>query len=278
MLGKLMKYELRATARTMLPGFAAVIVLAGLTRLSAELLMSRGDFLTLVGTIVTVLFVLACMAIGILALIIMIQRFRDNLLGDQGYLMHTLPVTTAANIFAKVLTSVIWYFGTAVVGMLAILTLVARQNVFSSLFESIKRFFDWLTPGYAAHGVAWVLEFLLLVTLSLSLFSLMIYAAMSLGYQANSHRGVLSVLIFLGFNVALQIVGGLLAGWAFRSASATVTNGMEFRIQLFRSFSNLSNESQIHLVLLGASLLCAVGCAIFYFLTADSLKKHLNLQ
>ena len=67
MLGKLMKYELRATARTMLPGFAAVIVLAGLTRLSAELLMSRGDFLTLVNGLSRACTALALQLGGVLA-------------------------------------------------------------------------------------------------------------------------------------------------------------------------------------------------------------------
>lgn len=263
MLGKLMKYELRATARTMLPGFAAVLLLAGLTRLSAAFLMNRHGVLGLLGGIIVFLFVIACMGIGILALVIMIQRFRDSLLGDQGYLTHTLPVTTSQNILAKLLTSVIWYFGTAVCGTLAIVVLAADQQMFSGLYEFARMLLREITPAYAAHGFFWVLELIVLITAALSAFSLVIYASMALGYRSSSRKGLLSALIFFGFNIATQFVGGALTVLLARS-----------NLQL----PALSPEASVHAVLLLPALACVLYGLIFWFITSVNLKKHLNLE
>lgn len=260
MLGKLMKYELRATGRVMLPGFAAVLILAGMTRLSADLLYGRGDKLEIIAFIVSTLFVLSCCAIGLLTLLLMIQRFRDNLLRDEGYLMHTLPVTTAQNIFAKMLTSIIWNFGTSVTIVLSIAVLTFNARVFSGIRELLSMLVQ-VPADIAANGVLYGLEVILCVTAGLSAFALLVYASMALGNRFSSHRGLMSVLIFFGFQIVTNVVMVVLGN---------MMNGMHA--------PQVSNTATIHLVLLGSTAACAVYGAIFYAITAINLKKHLNLE
>ena len=263
MLGKLMKYELRATARTMLPGFGVVLILAGLCRLSTDSLLKQEGFLQTLGVILTLLFVLACMALGVLALIIMVQRFRDNLLGSEGYLMHTLPVTTAQNLLAKLLTSVIWYFGTAAAGLLAIVILAADQRFFQGFYDLFRDLMTHFSPDYAAHGLLWVLEGLLLAAVSLGAFSLVIYAAMSLGYRSTRHKGALSVLIVLAFNVVSQVILGVMTNLLLKA---------EPRLP------ELGPEASVHAALLLPMLGFLLYGALFWAISHWNLKRHLNLE
>lgn len=265
MLGKLMKYELRATSRIMLPGFAAVLALSGLTRLSTEYLAGRGGWLNAVSVIVTVLFVLSCMAVGLLALVLMIQRFRDNLLRDEGYLMHTLPVSTAQNIFAKLLTSVIWYFGTAVAGVLAVYIQLANARNFSGVLQWLREAVVRVSPEMAAQGFLFLLELILCATAGLSAFALVIYASMALGHRFQSHRGLMSVLIFFGINIATQIAAGT-AG-----AGVTRLTGNIWRPEI-------SAAAAVHLALLSTSAVLIIYGAVFYFITVGTLRRHLNLE
>ena len=265
MLGKLMKYELRATGRIMLPGFAAVLVLAGLTRLSSDYLSGRGGLLKAMAVIITLLFVLSCMVIGLLALVLMIQRFRDNLLRDEGYLMHTLPVSTAQNIFSKLLTSVIWYFGTAVVGALSVSVLVINAKNFTGFLKWLHEAIVQVSPEIAAHGFLFLLEGILCVTAGLSASAMVIYASMALGQRFSRRRGLMSVLIFFGINIATQIAAGLLGEGFVKILSSA-------------HLPELSASTELHVTLLGTMLVLAVYGAVFYFITAGTLKKHLNLE
>ena len=106
MLRKLLKQEFRATARVMLPLYLVTFVLALAVRL--VLLLSQNQVLLdsvggrtlraiLLGVSVTA-FVVATIATFLAALIQAVLRFRSNLLGDEGYVMFTLPVSSAEGI------------------------------------------------------------------------------------------------------------------------------------------------------------------------------------
>ena len=81
MLGKLIKYEFRATRRTMLPLYAALLCVALLTRLSMSALSVPGGgahhgFLNFVAGIMGMLFGLLTFALGFITLFLMAQRFQ----------------------------------------------------------------------------------------------------------------------------------------------------------------------------------------------------------
>ena len=134
MLRKLLKQEFRATARVMLPLYLVTFVLALAVRL--VLLLSQNQVLLdsvggrtlraiLLGVSVTA-FVVAAIATFLAALIQAVLRFRSNLLGDEGYVMFTLPVSTHQLVWAKLITSVVWFFGAAVIDVLAVVAGVVK--------------------------------------------------------------------------------------------------------------------------------------------------------
>lgn len=60
------------------------------------------------GVLPMILLVALYVAMGIFVLVFIIDRFYKGLLGNEGYLMFTLPVTSTAHIASKALTSMIF--------------------------------------------------------------------------------------------------------------------------------------------------------------------------
>ncbi len=63
-----------------------------------------------------------------MTLTMMIQRFNKNLLSDEGYLMHTLPVKPWKHIASKLLASMLWMIGSVVVALISILVITYEKE------------------------------------------------------------------------------------------------------------------------------------------------------
>ena len=105
MLSKLIRYEWKAVARVCIPMYGGLILAAMLTHF---LLGNLERFSSTLYDIITMAMSTLCfglfMAAFVLTLIIQIQRFSKNLLGDEGYLMFTLPASVSQHITAKLLS------------------------------------------------------------------------------------------------------------------------------------------------------------------------------
>ena len=122
MLGKLLKQDFRATARIMLPLYAAVPVLGLFTNLITRLCENQNGFLIrAIGALVSFVFSLSLIAAVVTTVVLMILRFYRNLMTDEGYLMFTLPVSTTELIFSKLIVSIVWFLGTFAVDALGML-------------------------------------------------------------------------------------------------------------------------------------------------------------
>ncbi len=76
MLGKLLKHEFRATGRTMLPIYGAVLVLAVLANISGRLMdRAAGSFLHILFGLIIAAFVIGVIAAVIMTAVMMIKRF-----------------------------------------------------------------------------------------------------------------------------------------------------------------------------------------------------------
>ena len=122
MLGKLLKQDFRATARIILPVYAAVPVLGLFTNLITRLCENQNGFLIrAIGALVSFVFSLSLIAAVVTTVVLMILRFYRNLMTDEGYLMFTLPVSTTELIFSKLIVSIVWFLGTFAVDALGML-------------------------------------------------------------------------------------------------------------------------------------------------------------
>ena len=108
MLGKVMKHEMKATWKVLFP---LAMVLVGVT-LIGMLMMNMQVFETdmgaLVGLAMLLLYIIGLIALSVTAFIFLLVRFYHSMYGAEGYLSHTLPVTTFSSINGKLLVAVFW--------------------------------------------------------------------------------------------------------------------------------------------------------------------------
>nr|MBP9921366.1 ABC transporter permease [Proteiniclasticum sp.] len=79
-----------------------------------------GSFLPILDVLLPALLGITFVGIMVMTFILIVTRFDRNLLGDEGYLMFTLPAKTSTLITAKLLTAILWLFGTFLVFLLSI--------------------------------------------------------------------------------------------------------------------------------------------------------------
>ena len=88
MLKQLLKYEFKATGRTYGGLYLALVALAVLSGFSLRS-SSKDNFASLL----LFAYMIVAVAVAVVSVMTIVTRFTRNLLGREGYLMHTLPVT-----------------------------------------------------------------------------------------------------------------------------------------------------------------------------------------
>ena len=271
MLGKLLKHEFRATGRIMLPVFAALVLVAALANLSIRLL-DRGSihngFLNFVLIFITVIFGLSLFAIFLVTLVLMVVRFHRNLLGDEGYLMHTLPVSVHGLVWSKMLVSLVWFIATALILLLIGGITVMIQNG-TSLAE-LLRMIDWnkfrlMLAGAGIRGgdlTLALIETAVFGLLSFFTLCLHFYAALAIGHIFNRDKIILSIVFFVAISFALSLLSTVLG----------------IRIEVAVESVDSSALKQLRSVLLAAIGIETFYAALLYLTTAFCLRRRLNLS
>ncbi len=141
MLGKLIKHELRHSARYTMSIYTAVIVISAVMGLS---LLSSATWLG----------VMSCFALYaagfitvIITLVSVIKNFYDTLFGRQGYLTLTLPVKCSNLLISKVIVSFIWIVASF---LLMALTLVM---IFFYAREKSSGYFTLVSDAISLSGL-----------------------------------------------------------------------------------------------------------------------------
>lgn len=268
MLRKLLKHEFRATARVMLPLYLILLVTAvGANFSTRSLLRTDSNILNMLGGLLVMAFTFAIMGVCLMSLVLMVERFRKNLLGDEGYVMLTLPASIHQHVWAKLIVSSVWFFATVVAVVLAGGIMAYDVGFLRQIFHDIRMIFDQLTAYYALNGAALALELLALCFLGCVAFSLQFYAAMAVGHSFANHKQALSLAFFFGFQFAIQVLGSIVL--------ACFEDWNLFR---FLPPWDMSGMAAMHLMMgILIAIVVAYG-AIFYCITTMTLKKRLNLE
>jgi|GEM_PF-3878772 len=194
MLGKLLKYEIKATGRIFLPLYAVLFLFAIITRIfnpgagfNSEFQAGSGA-MQITGGIMMAAYVSIIVAIFVVTVVMMIQRFYKNLLSDEGYLMFTLPVRPWKHIASKLIVSVLWIVVSGIVTMLSVAVLVSTWELWKAIPDAFAKLIEMINQYFGASGYWFGLEMLLLMLTSLVLGILLIYAAIALGHLFTRHR------------------------------------------------------------------------------------------
>lgn len=235
MLGKLIKHEFIADSKLMVPAYVVVLVLSLLgrlmtwlsTRQSIEATASIGFVRVLRGMtdIITVLYGLAFVALIIMTIIFMINRFYKNFFTDEGYLMLTLPTKPRNLVFSKLVNYFIWMLFSTIVALgslwITLSTTEAFRNEASSFWHTLTN-----TAGFfgvevrnqlGVPGWSFALELVFLYLVWAVQFALICYFSVAFGQlRAKNHKVLGSVLSFIIF----IILGQIIISWYSKFASA----------------------------------------------------------
>lgn len=281
MLAKLIKHEFKATARVFVPMLGTVLALTAATALTVRL---GGIFALpggtgwgktvfgLVAGLLCLLTFFAMMAMMVAVMVITIQRFYKNLLGDEGYLMFTLPVTPAQHITAKLTVGTVWTIVSLALAFLgggAVTSAVpgaAEGSLtlaqFNEIFRAQMGIGLWLPAAV-------VLVFFIIGTVNTYL---QLYLCMAVGGQWPTSRLGASIAAYLILNFGLQLlfVIGMIAG----GVTLSVTGAMDALIPMVESAAPVAVMCGA-MGAVGAVLL--LGCVVYFCVTRWLLTKRLNL-
>ena len=257
MFGKLMKYELKSLLKGLLPLYGAILAVALINAVMASFGIGNSiDGLPQVTAML--LYFGLCVAVAVVTFLAIIQRFYKGLLGQEGYLMFTLPVPTWQLTLSKLLGAVITTILSGIVGMLSILLLGSLEINWGMFFRDFADIF----PHWTLDATLFVIELIVLMLVGVAAMILEIYVAIALGHLANKHRIAMSFVWFVVLQTVLSFLTGLsamaLSYWPF--------------FPVF--YVNLSAHGMMWMMILP----CLIEAAVFYFGTTWILKNKLNLE
>ena len=268
MLGKLLKYELKATSRVFVPLFIAILVVSIVNGLSLNL-----EIFNIQG-LATIILMCLFISLFVITIVVTIQRFNKNLLKDEGYLMFTLPVSSKHLVLSKYLTSLIWTFLSFVVAFLSftIIFMIPTYKYFD--FSYFINEFNLLFSNMLNLNIlGQFLKIILLMIISYTIFIFNVYLALSVGQLPifNRFRNVSS---FIGF-----LVINLLISYAQNIVSLFV-NDASVNIEAIDNI-NYAINSVTSIVSKGLNIAIVINLIIIlvlFFATTYILDKKLNLE
>ena len=233
MLAKLIKHEFKATARIFLPILGTVLVLTGAAALTVKLggilvlpggTGWGGPVLGLASGLLCLLTFIAMMAMMTAAVVVTIQRFYKNLLGDEGYLMFTLPVTPAQHITAKLAVGTVWTLLSLALAVLAAAALLFSIPGAAENGMTLARF----SAAFRAEmGTGlWMPAAVMLVLFIIGTVNtyLQLYMCMAIGGQWPTSRLGASIAAYFILNFGLQMltVAGMLVSGVVLAATGAM--------------------------------------------------------
>ena len=268
MLGKLLKYELKATSRVFIPLYIAILVVSIVNGLSLNL-----EIFNIQG-LATIVLMCLFISLFVITIVVTIQRFNKNLLKDEGYLMFTLPVSSKHLVLSKYLTSLIWTFLSFVVAFLSftIIFMIPTYKYFD--FSYFINEFNLLFSNMLNLNIlGQFLKIILLMIISYTIFIFNVYLALSVGQLPifNRFRNVSS---FIGF-----LVINLLISYAQNIVSLFV-NDASVNIEAIDNI-NYAINSVTSIVSKGLNIAIVINIIIIlvlFFATTYILDKKLNLE
>lgn len=288
MLGKLIKYEWKSTYKmgVILLLALGLATLIGCLAFQAPMwreIQSQYYYIETMGTTMMnvvsvfsfILYILLLTGAVYAIFIYLVVHFYRSMYTDEGYLLHTLPVTKNQILVSKILVSVIWVFLIYIGMMLSIfifllvlISVAAGEDVFTvmrELMEILGEFKDLFSVLFEDLEITWTaVATILNLILGVPMAVIIMFGAVSLGQLFSKYRVLMAILSYVGILIVRWVLRSVIQGisWAGMIASATG--------QGFFNYTNMTLYSNLIL-----ELLLAVGCYLAsYFITSRKLNME----
>lgn len=288
MLGKLLKYDIKALSRVLVPVHLVVAVIGILTCAclyggyvtgelpygTTALPSSRSfdyDSLSTLLYLIGIFGMFTLFAATLTTFIIIMYRFYRNLFTDEGYLTLTLPATANQQILSKILSAAFWLIiDGAVVALLLHVSFLAGDGFTSVTDEGALPLLLSVASGISVD-TAFEYGFAYIVVFAQALAGVLTaYAGFALGSNlAKRHKVAAGIGIYIGFSwIAgiFHIVKSTLIGFVFLDTS-------------WYGSSSLGATTQAsQMISMGSSLVIyLITCIVFYAVCVYVLERRANL-
>lgn len=270
MLGKLFRLEMKASARTIVPLYIGMFVVALIGGIRLRISISRAlhqsggvdPFFNVMADstgIAELILVAMTIAVMVMTVLIVIQRFHRNLLEQEGYLMMTLPVTHSQLILSKLFGALCWVICSIVVIGLSWLALVLPVVAVEELVnEFIYLWNYWVTGpvmttviGYGVSGFISLVGLILLV-----------YLSMMIGQLEQFHR----------YHMAVSVIAFVLIQWILGVIYSPVSGMIVSHIVAADDILGVMQAVTIYKIITGS-----INCVLYFLGTKWLMQNRLNI-
>ena len=277
MLKKLLKYEFRATARTyggLYLALLAVSVLFGASVCGWN--STNSDAYSAIVGLLSLVYTAVIIGTVVVTIMTIVQRFYRNLLGREGYLVHTLPVTETQLVGVKLISSTVWSVCSILAACLSFGILAVLMMADMDLLEQMPLMWSSLREAFAQYNMEfWEALFFSGLVGFVRMVSAIacIYAACMAGHQFKGHPALAGILSFF----VMQYVQGQLekllnVGTGFYEMVVYTTVGDAGSIKNALSALGYMGSAALTLGI-------AVAFGVFWFgLTVWLMRNKLNLE
>ena len=277
MLRKLIKYELLADYRKYGALYAAMLLISGLLLFFDKMTswVNNNLFAEIMVTVLGVVFGALVVVVCAMVMVFSTMRFYKNLVRDEGYLMHTLPVPTWKLIISKLIAVYIWtIFTTIAVGICS--GIAFGEPMW--LFEMIDDLSEFIVESKVLFGGNAFVTFLIYMgiffVLAPGCSMVHIYFCFALGNLFSKHKLGMAVLMYFVTYIAEQIISSVAMMFISSDMVEVMLIG-ETETTEISDAAVMGFGSDVLLMTLILSLIVAVG---YYIGTERIFAKKLNLE
>ncbi|OEF97175.1 hypothetical protein [Desulfuribacillus alkaliarsenatis] len=248
MLGKLIKLDIQFAYRKFLT-MAAILIAFGI--------VMPYLYDTVVQAGVAFVFSVSLFTVGVMCVWLILQHFKRNLFGDEGYLMFSLPVKPYQLLLSKLITTVLW-FNLILICTIIMVSLMARSQV---SMDFVIAFMNWRYFTEAVKGIV-------AINLNVIPMILAIYMGIALSTVAIRNRK-----LGMGVGITVSVASIIFYNWLALKISipATTTD-----VAVAGVDTSSTNHSFVpELLFLSTSTAAAL---VFFLITAYIIKHKLNLN
>lgn len=216
MLGKLLKHEWKSVWKIpaiLLGALMGLAVLAGLG-FASPIWDSGLEGLGVLAVLSWMVFYFAIMGVSMGIMLYLAVRFYRSMFTDEGYLTHTLPVTTRQLLLSKVLIIAAWIFlsivgifvSILIVGGMALPFLVGQELRWSQVRELMSYGWQLINSSIGIRFASFMAGVFFMFLAMIMYGTMMIVGAISIGQMVSKHKVLGSIGAYFAINTVVQII------------------------------------------------------------------------
>lgn len=272
---KLLKYDLKATSRLIIPitiislvlGLISRILLGASAKQAIDSFNSNTSLMYMLTGLATMLVFFILIILSIVIFWVIVTNFWSSLFSDEGYLYHTLPVKPYQLLLSKLLCANIWQIlmlFVIIIFTAGALTLIPKEEIMSFI-NNFSSFMTEIPYADAVKLVNMIIMYAILAFLSVNVQYLIIFMSMAAGQLVNEHKKLVSFGCYIGISIGIQTIS--------QSLTAMFLITPNTQANTYNYYTDMLFYPQIILIIINLAICISLFMGISYI-----FKNKLNLE